>query len=90
MILPQITVRPEKRYGKRGQYVRGARRSDGPQGRTFALFDTLGVRKRPISMHVRLSDKAYKALVERAVRENVSICGLGAYLIEAALRKDDA
>ena len=89
MNLPQITVRPEKRYDSRGRQLRGARRHDGLMGRTLALFDTLGIRKRAVRTHIALSHEGYVALQKRAADAGVPAAGLAAYIIESCLRERD-
>ena len=72
LVVPQIVVRPEKRYDRQGRLRRGARRSDGTIGRTLALFDTLGIRKRANQVAAYLSNEGREELSARMNKWEVS------------------
>ena len=89
--LPQIVLRPRKLYGPSahdGHYrlVRGARRQDGKKGRSLALLDQIGIKKRKRWVMVRISDQGHAELMSRASRLGVHAAALAVYYLECDLR----
>lgn len=56
-------------------------------GRTLALFDTLGIRKRSIRTHIALSAECYALLCQQAAAARVPVSGLAAFIIESKVRE---